>query len=112
MDSCNYIENLWSEQPYKQARHNLFTSQTSNTTLLDFQDLFWLYAALIERAELNHSDKLIISTRGLTKQLGLSTESLIQGIRYLKENGYLEMLGLYLKSHSDSKPQSLVFHKE
>lgn len=116
MDSVDCIENLWSEQPYKQAQPNFFTPPTGNNTLLDFQDLFWLHAALIEYALLHHSGKLIISIHSLAKQLSLSTEHTLQGICYLQENGYLETLGLYLKIRSNfilqSKPQSLVFHKE
>ena len=98
MVNTDYIECLWTEQSYKYAQSSFFGPQAGNNTHLDFQDLFWLYAAIIERAGLCHSNKFSFSIHEFAKQVGLSLENTRQGTCYLKENGDDESLRLYLKN--------------
>lgn len=117
MVNVDYMEHLWNEQPYKQAHPNPFYSITDKCPPLDFQDLFWRCAEIIERLALSQSHIPYISVKELAHQLGLNIACVRQGICYLKDNRYLEQLGLDLKNnfyYRSKKPKikSLHFYEE
>lgn len=116
MDDSYHIANLRDQQPCQSVQPRLFT-QAKEQLPVDYQALFWLYAAIVERAELSSPNVLNISIPELAINTRLSIEETQQGIHFLKENGYLENLRLYLKNHfycriKKSKIQRLRFHEQ
>lgn len=117
MVNDHYIEHLRGEQPYQQAHPNPCYPIAGKCPPLDFQDLFWLYAEIIERLELSQPHIPYISVKELAYPLGLKVAYVRQGIGYLKDNGYLEKLRLDLKNNFYYRPKkpkirSLHFYEE
>ena len=116
MDSSHHTTNLRSRQPCQPAQSRLFTLGGDVQLPVDYQALFWLYAAIVERAELSSPNALTLSVSALAEEARLSIPETERGIRFLKENGYLESLRLYLKNRfycrmKKSKVQRLKFNQ-
>ncbi len=113
MVNVDYIEHLWDEQPYQQAQPNPFYPIAGKCPLLDFQGLLWLYAEIVERLALSQSHIPYSSVKELAYPFGLNVIYVRQGIRDLKDHGYLEKLRLDLKNncyYRPKKPQIKSLH--
>ena len=116
MDNAYYLENLCPEQARRGNNFELFASEAGKVPCLDFQTLFWLYAAIVERAELSHPNKRVLSVTELSREFNLPVKDIRNALQYLVDNGYLETLRLYLKNNFDcrlkkSKVHSLTFEE-
>ena len=107
MTCVDYIQDDWLDQANLWLSGLLLGNKRVYSDLnLDYQDLLLLYALILESAELSSTKALWIPIRSISQQLGFSFKNTQYGIEYLKDNGYLEPVRLFLKTHFDSRRTS------